>query len=53
MLIALNYPIADVQHRLGHANPDTTLRTYTHQWQHRNAQRSTIGAHLAQLLTNP
>jgi integrase len=50
MLIALDYPLADVQHRLGHAKPDTTLRTYTHQWHHRTARRSTIGNHLSTLL---
>jgi integrase len=51
MLVSLNYPISDVQRRLGHAKPDTTLRQYTHQWRQRDAQRSTIGNHLSQLLT--
>lgn len=31
MLIALDYSVVDVQHRLGHRKPDTTLRIYTHQ----------------------
>lgn len=51
MLIALNYTIADVQYRLGHAKPDTTLRIYTHQWRRRDAQRSTIGDDVNKLLT--
>jgi integrase len=51
MLIALDYKLADVQYRLGHAKPDTTLRTYTHPWRHRDAQRSTIGHDLNTLLT--
>jgi integrase len=51
MLVALDYPLADVQHRLGHAKPDTTLRVYTHQWRRRDAERSTIGEDLARLLS--
>jgi integrase len=53
MLIALNYALPDVQHRLGHARADTTLRIYTHQWRYRNTQRSTIGERLNTLLTTP
>ncbi len=52
MLIALGYNLADVQHRLGHRKPDTTLRIYTHQWAYRDAQQSTIGARLEELF-NP
>jgi integrase len=46
MLIHLDYNVVDVQHRLGHRKPDTTLRIYTHQWQYRDAQRSRIGDHI-------
>jgi integrase len=53
MLIALDTPLTDVQHRLGHRKPDTTLRIYTHQWAYRDAQRSTIGTQLGQLFTQP
>ncbi|MDE3069129.1 MAG: site-specific integrase [Acidobacteriota bacterium] len=49
MLIALDYSVVDVQHRLGHRKPDTTLRVYTHQWKYREAQRSRIGAQIGQL----
>jgi integrase len=52
MLIALDYNVVDVQHRLGHRDPNTTLRVYTHEWKYRDAQRSQIGAHLGQLF-NP
>jgi integrase len=51
MLIALDYNLADVQHRLGHRNPDTTLRIYTHQWSYRDAQQSTIGQRLEGLFS--
>jgi hypothetical protein len=51
MLIALDYTIADVQHRLGHRKPDTTLRIYTHQWRYHNAQKSRIGDHIGHLFT--
>jgi integrase len=50
MLIALNYTIVDVQHRLGHRKPDTTLRIYTHAWRHHNTQQSKIGNHIGRLL---
>jgi integrase len=49
MLIALNYTIVDVQHRLGHRKPDTTLRIYTHAWRHHNTQQSQIGNHIGRL----
>jgi len=51
MLIALDYTIADVQHRLGHRKPDTTLRIYTHQWQFHNAQQSRIGDHIGRIFS--
>jgi integrase len=31
MLIALDFSVVDVQRRLGHRKPDTTLRVYAHQ----------------------
>ena len=37
----LGYDLVDVQHRLGHRKPDTTLRIYTHQWGYRDAQAAT------------
>jgi SMODS-associated and fused to various effectors sensor domain/Phage integrase family len=37
MLIALDVPLVDVQRRLGHRKPDTTLRVYAHQWKEREA----------------
>jgi integrase len=49
MLIALDHSVVDVQHRLGHRKPDTTLRIYTHQWKYRDAQRSRIGQQIDQL----
>jgi site-specific recombinase XerD len=52
MLIALGYDVVTVQKRLGHRKPDTTLRTYIHQWAYHNAQKSQIGQHLQQLLTH-
>jgi integrase len=51
MLIALDYSVVDVQHRLGHRKPDTTLRVYTHQWKYRDAQKSRIGDHIGRLFT--
>jgi integrase len=50
MLIALDYTLVDIQRRLGHRKPDTTLRIYAHQWKHHDAQRSQIGRQLEQLL---
>ena len=52
MLIALDYSVVDVQHRLGHRKPDTTLRIYTHQWKYRDAQRSRIGQQIDQLFND-
>jgi hypothetical protein len=40
---------SDVQRRLGHRKPDTTLRVYAHQWKYREARRSQIGQQLGQL----
>lgn len=51
MLIGLDYNLVDIQRRLGHRSPDTTLKLYAHQWKYREAQRSEIGAQLGQLLT--
>jgi integrase len=52
MLIALDHSLVDIQHRLGHRKPDTTLRIYAHQWAYRDARRSSIGHQLDQLLTH-
>jgi hypothetical protein len=49
MLIALDYNLVDIQRRLGHRKPDTTLRTYAHEWKTRDAQRSQIGQQLGRL----
>jgi hypothetical protein len=49
MLIALDVPVVDVQRRLGHRKPDTTLRVYAHQWKEREARRSQVGQQLGQL----
>ena len=46
MLIALDVSVVDVQRRLGHRKPDTTLRVYAHEWKLREAQRSRIGRQL-------
>jgi integrase len=53
MLIALDYNLVEIQHRLGHRKPDTTLRIYAHQWGYREAQRSQVGQHLGQLFRQP
>lgn len=54
MLIALDVSLVDIQRRLGHRKPDTTLRVYAHQWKYREAQRSEIGNQLGQLFAgNP
>jgi integrase len=50
MLIALDYPLVDIQRRLGHRKPDTTLRIYAHEWKLRDAQKSRIGSEIGQLL---
>ena len=49
MLIALDVSVVDVQRRLGHRKPDTTLHVYAHQWKYREARRSEIGQQLGQL----
>jgi hypothetical protein len=49
MLIALDVSVVDVQRRLGHRKPDTTLRVYAHEWKYREARRSRIGQQLGQL----
>ena len=53
MLIALDVPVVDVQRRLGHRKPDTTLRVYAHQWKQRDARRSQIGEQLSRLFDPP
>jgi integrase len=50
MLIALDVSVVDVQRRLGHRKPDTTLRVYAHQWKYREAQRSSAGQKIGQLI---
>jgi integrase len=52
MLIALDYNLVDIQRRLGHRKPDTTLRVYAHQWKYREAQRSHIGTDIDRLFNN-
>ena len=49
MLIAHDVPVVDVQRRLGHRKPDTTLRVYAHQWKEREARRSQVGRQLGNL----
>ena len=53
MLIALDYNLVDIQRRLGHRKPDTTLRIYAHQWKSHDAQRSQIGDQLGHLFNQP
>lgn len=53
MLIALDVSLVDIQRRLGHRKPDTTLRIYAHQWKYREAQRSQIGQQLDRLFSQP
>jgi integrase len=50
MLIALGVSIVEVQHRLGHRTPDTTLRVYAHEWRQSEAQRSQVGRRITRLL---
>jgi integrase len=50
MLIALDFSVVDVQRRLGHRKPDTTLRVYAHQWKYREAQRSRAGHEVGRLI---
>lgn len=49
MLIALDVSVVDVQRRLGHRKPDTTLRIYAHEWKYRDARNSRIGQQLGDL----
>jgi integrase len=49
MLIALDHNLVNIQRRLGHRKPDTTLKVYAHQWKYREAQRSQIGSQLGEL----
>ena len=49
MLIAMGVNVVDVQQRLGHRKPDTTLKVYAHQWKYRAAARSQIGQELDRL----
>jgi integrase len=53
MLIALDVSVVEVQRRLGHRKPDTTLRVYAHQWKEREARRSQIGQQLGHLFAEP
>jgi hypothetical protein len=50
MLIAMDFSVVDVQRRLGHRKPDTTLRIYAHQWKYREAQRSSAGRQIGRLI---
>jgi integrase len=50
MLIAMDFSVVDVQRRLGHRKPDTTLRVYAHQWKFRDAQRSEAGRQIGRLI---
>jgi integrase len=50
MLIAMDFSVVDVQRRLGHRKPDTTLRVYAHQWKYREAQRSSAGHEVGRLI---
>jgi integrase len=50
MLIAMDFSVVDVQRRLGHRKPDTTLRAYAHQWKYREAQRSRAGHEVGRLI---
>src|SRR5207237_9941021 len=49
MLIALDYNLVEIQHRLGHRKPATTLRVYAHEWKYREAPRSQTGRQLERL----
>jgi integrase len=51
MLIAQGYNLVEIQRRLGHRKPDTTLKVYAHEWKYRQAQQSQIGAQLGLLLS--
>lgn len=49
MLIALDVSIVEIQRRLGHRKPDTTLRIYAHEWKYSAARRSQVGRQLGDL----
>jgi hypothetical protein len=51
MLIARGYTLTQIQQRLGHRKPDTTLKIYVHQWNYHAAQQSRIGHDLGTLIT--
>jgi len=42
MLIALDISIVEIQRRLGHRKPDTTLRISAHEWNYSAARRSQV-----------
>jgi integrase len=50
MLIALDISVVEVQRRLGHRKPDTTLRIYAHEWKYGEARRSQVGRQLGELV---
>lgn len=50
MLIALDVSVVDVQRRLGHRKPDTTLRICAHEWKYREAQTNRVGRRLDRML---
>lgn len=49
MLIALGLSVVEVQRRLGHCSPETTLRVYAHQWHYGETQRTEIGPRIGRL----
>lgn len=49
MLVALDTSIVEIQRRLGHRKPDTTLRIYAHEWKYSAARRSQVGRQLGEL----
>jgi integrase len=49
MLIALDTSIVEIQRRLGHRKPDTTLHIYAHEWKYNAARRSQVGRQLGEL----
>jgi integrase len=49
MLIGLGCNVSDVQQRLGHRKPTTTLQLYVHQWRERDVQARAISSRLEPL----
>lgn len=49
MLLALDVSIVDVQRRLGHRRPDTTLRIYAHEWKRSEMHKSRVGRQIGEL----